>query len=71
MIAKHMFMKQANTPRAGFITKATKTLATINQNLIILGITLRRVVRNTPHSEVFSSKCGLRIKMRIDNLTRT
>lgn len=30
MIAKHMLMKQANTPRAGFITKATKTLATID-----------------------------------------
>lgn len=30
MVTKHMFMKQANTPRAGFITKATKTLATIN-----------------------------------------
>lgn len=30
MIAKHMLMKQANTPGAGFITKATKTLATVN-----------------------------------------
>lgn len=30
MVAKHMFMKQANTPRAGFITKTTKTLTTIN-----------------------------------------
>lgn len=30
MIAKHMLMKQANTPRAGFITKTTKTLATVN-----------------------------------------
>ena len=30
MIAKHMFMKQTNTPRAGFVTKATKTLATVD-----------------------------------------
>ena len=30
MIAKHMLMKQADTPRASFITKATKTLATID-----------------------------------------
>lgn len=30
MIAKHMFMKQTDTPRAGFITKATKTLATVD-----------------------------------------
>ena len=30
MIAKHMLMKQANTPRAGFITKATKAITTVN-----------------------------------------
>ena len=30
MIAKHVLVKQANTPSAGFITKATKTLATID-----------------------------------------
>ena len=30
MIAKHMFMKQTDTPRTGFVTKATKTIATVN-----------------------------------------
>ena len=30
MITKHMFMKQTDTPRTSFITKATKTLATVN-----------------------------------------
>lgn len=30
MITKHVLMKQTDTPRAGFVTKATKTLATVN-----------------------------------------
>lgn len=30
MITKHMFMKQTDTPRTGLVTKATKTLATVN-----------------------------------------
>lgn len=30
MIAKHVLMKQTDTPRAGFVTKATKTLTTVD-----------------------------------------
>lgn len=30
MITKHMLVKQTDTPRTGFVTKATKTLATVN-----------------------------------------
>lgn len=30
MIAKHMFMEQTDTPRTGFVTKAAKTLATVD-----------------------------------------
>ena len=71
MIAKHMFVKQTNTPRASLITKTTETLAAINQNLIILGITLRRIIRNPPYSEIFSSEYGFRVIMRINNLKRT
>ena len=30
MVTEHMLMKQTDAPRTGFITKATKTLATID-----------------------------------------
>ena len=71
VVAVKMFMKKTNTPRAGFITKASETFATRDKNFIVIRVSARVARDSTKKIEIPAALFSFRIVVRINYLART